>query len=69
MAVFIQDRDNTHMLVLPNSVPYLDIATSAVNLLLVLHCELDHQGLPFIGELVKCSGGGVEFSVLSGLEP
>ena len=33
----------------------LHVATSTVDLLLVLHCKLDDQGLPLVGELVERS--------------
>ena len=47
---------------------YLDIATSTVNLLLVLHCELNDQGLPFIRKGVELRGNGIKFGILGSLE-
>lgn len=45
-----------------------DVAAAAVDVLLVLHRELDHQRFTFIAEGVEATGRGVEPGVLSRLE-
>lgn len=46
----------------------LDVASSTVNLLLVLDGELDDQCLPLVAEGRKAGRQGVEAGVLAGLE-
>lgn len=45
-----------------------DVATPAVNALLVFDSELDDQGLVLVAEGVKAGGGRVESGILAGLE-
>ena len=47
----------------------LDVASPAVYLLLVLHRELDHQGLALVAKGLEAGGHGVETSVLARLDP
>ena len=46
----------------------LHVATAAVDLLLVLHSELNDQRLALVAERLKTGRGGIETSVLAGLE-
>lgn len=46
----------------------LDVASSTVDLLLVLDGELDDQRLPIVAEWREAGGQGVEPGVLAGLE-
>lgn len=46
----------------------LDVASPAVDVLLVLHSELDHQGLSLVAEGLKASRRRVEVGILAGLE-
>lgn len=46
----------------------LDVAASAVDLLLVLDGELDDQGLPLVTEGVKAGRHGVKAGILAGLD-
>ena len=46
----------------------LGIATSAVNVLLMLHCELDNKGLVLVTELVKLGRDTVETGILGSLQ-
>ena len=46
----------------------LHIATTAVNLLLVLDCKLDDHRLAFIAKRLKTGRGGIETSVLACLQ-
>lgn len=47
---------------------HLHVATTAVNLLLMLDCELNDQGLALVAEGLKTSRGGIETSILAGLK-
>lgn len=44
------------------------IATSAVDLLLVFHCELNHQRFTFIAERLKPTGQGIKPGILACLK-
>lgn len=46
----------------------LDITTTTVNILLVFHRELHHQGLVLVAEGVKAGRQGVETGILARLE-
>ena len=46
----------------------LHVATAAVDLLLVLHSELNDQRLALIAKGLKTDRGGIETSILAGLE-
>lgn len=46
----------------------LDVAASAVDLLLVFDGELDDQGLPLVAKGLESSRQGVKAGVLAGLE-
>lgn len=46
----------------------LDVATPAVDLLLVFHCELDHQGLALVAEGIKVGRHSIEPGILAGLQ-
>ncbi len=50
------------------AVKELGVATAAVDVLLVLDGELQHQGLVLVGEGLELGGGGVELGVLAGLD-
>jgi len=50
------------------AVEELGIATTAVNVLLVLDGELQDQRLVLVGEGLELGGGGVELGVLAGLD-
>jgi len=55
-----------HALLVKITAEHLNIATTAVNLLLVLYAELDHQRLSLITErLVKLGRDVIEPSILS----
>ena len=47
----------------------LAVSASAVDLLLVLDGELDHQGLALVAEGFEPRGQGIEPGVLAGLKP
>lgn len=44
------------------------IATSTVDLLLVFHCELNHQRFTFVAERIKSTGQSVKPGVLACLK-
>lgn len=46
----------------------LDVATAAVNLLLVFDSKLNHQGLALIAEWVKTSRRSIKTSILACLK-
>lgn len=46
----------------------LDVAASAVNLLLVLDSELNDQGFSLVAKGVKASRHGVKAGILAGLD-
>lgn len=46
----------------------LNVAPSTVHLLLVFHCVLNDQRLPFIAEWFKPCRDGIESAILSGLQ-
>lgn len=46
----------------------LDVTAAAVDLLLVFHRKLHHQGFTLITEGVKVGGQGVKAGVLTGLQ-
>lgn len=46
----------------------LHVAAAAVDLLLVFHRELDHQGFTLVAEGVEATGQGVKAGVLTGLQ-
>lgn len=58
-----------HILLIQACREKLHIATSAVNVLLVFHCELHNQGLVLVAEGIKASRDGIEASILAGLKP
>ena len=53
-----------HVCGIERAVEQFCIATAAVNVLFVLHCELQHQRLVGVGERLELSGGGVELGIL-----
>lgn len=46
----------------------LNVASSTVHLLLVFHCVLNDQSLPFIAEWFEPCRDGIESAILSGLQ-
>lgn len=64
----VVDRVSVHLLLVEAGGEQLDVAPPTVDALLVLHAELDHQGLVFIAEVIKTGRGGVEASVLTRLQ-
>lgn len=57
-----------HVCLVEVSGEQLDVASPAVDVLLVLHSELDHQGLSLVAEGLKASRRRVEVGILAGLE-
>lgn len=55
-----------HLLRLEVTIKQFNITPAAVNVLLVLHAELDHEGLLFVGKLGELGRKGVEMGVLGG---
>lgn len=58
-----------HVLLVEAGREELDIATTTVNVLLMLHCELHHQCLVPVAERLKAGGDGVEPGILACLDP
>lgn len=44
------------------------IATSTVYLLLVFHCELNHQSFTFVAERIELAGQGIKLGILACLK-
>ena len=61
-------RLSVHILLIQVGGKYLDVATTTVHLLLMLHCVLDYQGLPFVAERLEARRDGIEAAVLSCLQ-
>ena len=61
-------RISMHVLLVHATIKQLDISTSAVDVLLVLHRELDDQRLVLVGDRGVLGRNGVELSILRGLE-
>ncbi len=61
-------RLSMHVLLVHTTIKELDISTSAVNVLLVLHRELDDQRLVLVGDRGVLGRDGVELGILRGLE-
>lgn len=57
-----------HVLLLQLAVKHLHVSATAVNVLLVLHGELHHQGLAGIGESIELSGESVETRIFRSLQ-
>jgi hypothetical protein len=57
-----------HVLLVERAVKDLGVAAAAVDVLLVLHCELDDQWLVLVRELLEVLRQGVELGVLAGLD-
>lgn len=53
-----------HVLLVEGAVEHLEVAAATVNVLLVLHCELHHQGLVLVAEWLKLGRQAVEACVL-----
>ena len=56
-----------HVLGIERAVEELGVSAAAVDVLFVLDCELKDEGLVLVGEGLELGGGGVELSVLAGL--
>lgn len=59
---------SVHILLVQAGREELNVAPATVNVLLVLHSELDDQWLALVAEITKTGGKGVEAGVLAGLE-
>lgn len=57
-----------HFLGVEVAVKQLDVTTAAVNVLFVLHGELEDQGLLLVREFWELGGQSVKVSVLAGLD-
>ena len=64
----IVGRLSMHVLLVHTTIEELDISTSAVDVLLVLHRELDDQRLVLVGDRGVLGRDGIELGVLRGLE-
>jgi hypothetical protein len=60
-------RISVHVLGIERAVEELGVSAAAVDVLFVLDCELKDEGLVLVGEGLELGGGGVELSVLAGL--
>ena len=60
-------RVSVHIFGIKRAVEELGIATTAVDVLLVLNGELQDQGLVLVGEGLELGGRGVELGVLASL--
>jgi len=56
-----------HVGLVQGAVEQLHIAAAAVDVLLVLHGELHHEGLALVGEAIEFAAGRVESGILRGL--
>ena len=61
-------RLSVHILLVHTTVKHLDVSTSTVNVLLVLHRELNNQRLVLVADGGVLGRDGVELGVLAGLQ-
>ena len=61
-------RLSMHILLVHPTVKHLDVSTSTVNVLLVLHRELNNQRLVLVADGGVLGRDGVELCVLAGLQ-
>lgn len=57
-----------HILLVQAGWEEFDVTPTTINVLLVLHSELNDQWLALVAEVIKAGGKGVEAGVLAGLE-
>ena len=60
-------RISMHIGLVQRAVEQLDVSTVAIDVLLVLHGELNHHRLVHIGEWFELGGHSVELGILAGL--
>lgn len=61
-------RFSVHLLLVQVRRKHLDVTTTTVHLLLMLHRVLDYQGLPFVAEWLEARRDGIESAVLGSLQ-